>query len=46
MSLRYLYTGKLAWGGHIHQDVRLRAEKAITIKMLLDTGIFWVHFVV
>jgi len=24
--------------GHIHQKVRLRAEKAITIQMLVDTG--------
>ena len=24
--------------GHIHQQVRLRAERAITIRMLVDTG--------
>ena len=24
--------------GHIHQRVRLRAEKAVTVRMLVDTG--------
>ena len=24
--------------GHIHQEVRLRAEKSVTVRMLVDTG--------